>query len=339
MPEKSQLRFITYGILSLLLYACAVIAYASWSNQERMYTLQTEIDRRLLVVAKGLKYMLASDFHDRAVDVKSISFEEEMRNRRAMNDYARDTDFKYLYTLAEKDGKFFFSAPTVTEQEARELKSWYFYPYEDIPPEFVEAYKTGETVFVNYTDQWGTFRSVALPEDSPGGRRYLSCADYEITNLKALQTKNLMESIVTAAFFFLCSFPFIFVSWRFFGATTLRLRAMNEELTVHRDHLEELVHARTLELQTANERLRDELYERERVEQALQKEKRKLEEALVQVKTLSGLLPICSSCKKIRDDKGYWNQIESYIRDHSEAEFSHSICPECLQRLYPDLNT
>jgi len=60
-----------------------------------------------------------------------------------------------------------------------------------------------------------------------------------------------------------------------------------------------------------------------------------LQEALAKVKQLSGLLPICASCKKIRDDKGYWNQIESYIRDHSEAEFSHGICPECAAKLYP----
>ena len=60
-----------------------------------------------------------------------------------------------------------------------------------------------------------------------------------------------------------------------------------------------------------------------------------LQEALAKVKLLSGLLPICASCKKIRDDNGYWNQIESYIREHSEAEFSHGICPECAKKLYP----
>ena len=54
------------------------------------------------------------------------------------------------------------------------------------------------------------------------------------------------------------------------------------------------------------------------------------------MKKLGGLLPICASCKKIRDDKGYWNQIEEYIRDHSEAEFTHSICNECAEKLYPD---
>ena len=59
---------------------------------------------------------------------------------------------------------------------------------------------------------------------------------------------------------------------------------------------------------------------------------RELEDALAKVKTLSGMLPICASCKKIRDDKGYWMQIESYVRDHSEAEFSHGVCPECAKK-------
>lgn len=72
-------------------------------------------------------------------------------------------------------------------------------------------------------------------------------------------------------------------------------------------------------------------------EQSLQIEKNRLEAALSQIKTLSGLLPICANCKKIRDDQGYWNQIESYIRDHSDARFTHGICPECLKELYPEL--
>ncbi len=61
-----------------------------------------------------------------------------------------------------------------------------------------------------------------------------------------------------------------------------------------------------------------------------------LQQALANVKRLSGFLPICASCKKIRDDKGYWNQIEEYIRDHSEADFSHGICPDCVRTLYPE---
>ena len=77
--------------------------------------------------------------------------------------------------------------------------------------------------------------------------------------------------------------------------------------------------------------------QRKLIEEEREKLIKELKNVLDQVKQLSGMLPICSSCKMIRDDKGYWSQIESYIRDHSEAEFSHSICPECAKKLYPDV--
>jgi PAS domain S-box-containing protein len=64
---------------------------------------------------------------------------------------------------------------------------------------------------------------------------------------------------------------------------------------------------------------------------------RYLQEALSEIKTLSGMLPICVQCKKIRDDKGYWKQIEHYIAEHSDASFSHSLCPDCAAKLYPGL--
>ena len=68
----------------------------------------------------------------------------------------------------------------------------------------------------------------------------------------------------------------------------------------------------------------------------LEKSNAELQQALAQVNILSGLLPICSHCKKIRNDHGYWEQVEIYITEHSDAEFSHGLCPECLQQLYPE---
>jgi hypothetical protein len=67
----------------------------------------------------------------------------------------------------------------------------------------------------------------------------------------------------------------------------------------------------------------------------LQDTNNKLTESLAKVKVLSGLVPICSGCKKIRDDKGYWNQLETYVSKHSDAVFSHGLCPVCVKRLYP----
>jgi hypothetical protein len=66
--------------------------------------------------------------------------------------------------------------------------------------------------------------------------------------------------------------------------------------------------------------------------------KEALAKSLASVKRLTGLLPICSHCKKIRDDKGYWNQVEAYIQENSEARFSHGICKECAKEHYPDMD-
>jgi PAS domain S-box-containing protein len=78
--------------------------------------------------------------------------------------------------------------------------------------------------------------------------------------------------------------------------------------------------------------------ERKQAEEERDKLVAELQKVLSEVKTLQGFLPICSHCKKIRDDKGYWNQIEDYIHEHSEAEFSHSICKECAEKYYPDMD-
>ncbi|MGO9482028.1 MAG: two-component regulator propeller domain-containing protein [Candidatus Kryptoniota bacterium] len=78
-----------------------------------------------------------------------------------------------------------------------------------------------------------------------------------------------------------------------------------------------------------------------RVWQLLKREKElsdRIQEALAHIKTLGGLIPICSNCKKIRGDKGYWEHLEKYIQTHSEARFSHGLCPECMQKLYPEFD-
>ncbi len=81
----------------------------------------------------------------------------------------------------------------------------------------------------------------------------------------------------------------------------------------------------------------DEIERRKKLENEKEKLIAELQQALSEIKTLRGFLPICASCKKIRDDEGYWQQIEQYIQDRSDARFSHSICPECTKKLYPDL--
>lgn len=76
--------------------------------------------------------------------------------------------------------------------------------------------------------------------------------------------------------------------------------------------------------------------ELKRQRELLQKKNQELQDAIGQIKTLRGIVPICSFCKQIRNDKGYWQQVEEYIRNHSEAEFSHSVCPTCMKEQYGD---
>jgi ABC-type phosphate/phosphonate transport system substrate-binding protein len=93
----------------------------------------------------------------------------------------------------------------------------------------------------------------------------------------------------------------------------------------------------TLWTKKTNRLLNIEIIERKQIEREREKLIKQLQKSLAEIKTLSGLLPICSHCKKIRDDKGYWNQIEHYIHEHSDAEFSHGICEECAEKYYPDM--
>jgi hypothetical protein len=115
-----------------------------------------------------------------------------------------------------------------------------------------------------------------------------------------------------------------------------RLLQMESTIVGQISQLNQEVTNITRELQQKNQALLEAMEAQCRSEAAKEELIGRLQDALQQVKTLSGLLPICSSCKKIRNDKGYWQQLEGYIREHSEAEFTHSICPECMEKLYGD---
>ncbi|MCP4214363.1 MAG: hypothetical protein GY765_06885, partial [bacterium] len=115
-----------------------------------------------------------------------------------------------------------------------------------------------------------------------------------------------------------------------------RLRVHN--LKTREKRLQKMVEERTAELNRKNEQLKTEIGQRSKAEKEKEKLIDELRDALAKIKTLTGLIPICSKCKKIRDDKGYWQQVDVYIVKHSEVDFSHSLCPDCLDYLYPNIS-
>ncbi|MBA3015770.1 MAG: hypothetical protein KKD63_04360 [Proteobacteria bacterium] len=121
------------------------------------------------------------------------------------------------------------------------------------------------------------------------------------------------------------------------------LKNLNEKNTAEEalrqahDELETRVITRTQQLTQVNDTLNQEIETRRSAEKEKERLIEELTEALKQVKTLSGLLPICSSCRQIRDDNGKWHKVEDYFRTRTDAEFTHGICPKCAKQLYPDL--
>lgn len=117
-----------------------------------------------------------------------------------------------------------------------------------------------------------------------------------------------------------------------FNPSLVRLRVKNHlEMKRQKD----LLIARAAELQRLNSELAREVEERRCVQLANEQLIKELREANAEVKTLSGLLPICASCKQVRDDQGYWSQLETYLSNHTEISFSHGLCNECAHKLYP----
>jgi PAS domain S-box-containing protein len=90
---------------------------------------------------------------------------------------------------------------------------------------------------------------------------------------------------------------------------------------------------------TAHLVVMEDITQRKKIEEEKEELIFELQGAFSKINILKGFLPICASCKKIRDDKGYWNQLEAYLLNHSEATFSHGICPDCANELYPDLDS
>lgn len=115
---------------------------------------------------------------------------------------------------------------------------------------------------------------------------------------------------------------------------TAKLQKAQQKVEVYSKTLEQKVAERTAELLRTNEQLQNEVKIRKEAEAKKETVISDLQKTLKEVRALRGLLPICSTCKKIRDDKGYWNLLESYIEKHSDASFSHALCPDCSDELY-----
>jgi hypothetical protein len=147
----------------------------------------------------------------------------------------------------------------------------------------------------------------------------------------ALIQNRFLDSLALSAFFLLAYLAASFAVYPLRAVDLLRFG-----LYIAGGNIVGILMFKNLNLSRRREYIR--LFKEKHLNQELQQTVDQLRKAQQEVKTLQGLIPICSNCKRIRDDKGGWNQLEAYIQSHSEAKFSHGICPKCAQELYPELN-
>jgi len=256
-------------LMAIGFYAAGVIGYTAWSVRHVEQDTMRAIDDRLLIAAKSVKYMLAPDFHDRAVDENSIAKDEVEPNRVAVSSFAAETELGYVYALVEREGRLHFYTPIGTQEELKAQESRYSRPYEDVPADFVRAMRDELTLYTTHHDRRGTFRSVAVAEKSPGGRPYLACATREVGHLPSLRGSYYLKSALAASFFLALCLPFI-LSFRYtYRSYNTQLSIANRQLREAQSNLEGQVQQRTAELARTNTDLEQEISEHRRTEQAL----------------------------------------------------------------------
>jgi two-component system cell cycle sensor histidine kinase/response regulator CckA len=204
---KTQNRLLF--TITVIVYIIALFVYGLWDYTYRKNETIESIDTNLYNSAAALKYILPEDFHDRAIDEQAISIKQDKYIAHKLTKLIKETGFKYTYTIVKKGGKLFFIASDITADPKNKRGTFYFYPYEEADESFFKAFGQDTPTYKTVSDQWGTVRTVMVPEKSPGGINYLACADYDISYVNGLLQKNFLRSIATVLFFLLLSVPII----------------------------------------------------------------------------------------------------------------------------------
>jgi len=223
---------VLFYILLVILFIF-VMKYAA-----RVYATH-DMDRRLLTTARSIPYVLPDDYHDRAVNAGSISLEEYNQIERKLTEIAGFTGMKYIWTDVLVNGNVYLTSCNRTEQTDSEgLEIYYYMPYVDgVSGEEMSAFAGETPVFTNFTDRWGKFRAVFIPVYSPGGRKYLACAEFTLDYVETTVKKMAMYSSLVALFFFFAFVP-VFMSYVFNSKERAKeLKEKNSEIEKSEENL------------------------------------------------------------------------------------------------------
>lgn len=173
------------ALLATALYLLALVAVTVHSYHTARAGLFARLDRELTIAARGVPFVLADDFHDRALHATAITAAEDQRNIGALTALAQQGGFAYLYTMIERDGIPRLTASSASDEELTGGSAVrYFQPFEEGAALLAASRPDGGPVAVTHSDRWGTFRAVLLPRTSPGGRPYTVAAEFKTAQIQ-----------------------------------------------------------------------------------------------------------------------------------------------------------
>ena len=341
-----QKMFLSH-LLAILMVSGSIGTYFYWCAAGSLKgSLQARLRNSAALVARTFEGADLGALRG-AADTNSPRYVEYLRTLRGLR--ATNPDMAFLYLMRrDADGVRFVIDSDESNSEAPPGRL-----YTNSVPALLEGFQRPSVDPQIYTDEWGAFMSGYAPVRAGGGE-YLVGLDMRATevqrkfrNLQVSGTVSLCGAIALALLFSHLFGRRLLGNMRVFVNRCMAIAdgRYDERIELHTgDEMDQLVAAFNAmserlgqareENRQAKAQLEDRVRERTR---ELLDANGQLQHALDNVKRLSGLLPICASCKKIRNDQGYWTQLEEYMQAHSEATFTHGCCPECMRKLYPEL--
>lgn len=231
-----------YFYLALMIYILGIVGYLTASYFIEKRNVNKEINERLIKAAQSTDYLLPMNYHDRAISRNSINDIEFNEILQLLTFQANNYNIKYIYTLVEQNGKLYITSSSATNHEMRtgQNLSYYWQEYSEADKAFYKAFETNLNTFVEYTDRWGTFRTVIVPKISITGKKFLACADLDISYIDGLIWKNLIFIFFKALFFTLIILPLFHVLYKYHKKVTYDYKSELSKKELKVSHEEEL---------------------------------------------------------------------------------------------------
>lgn len=229
-----------YYLFAIAFYLFTVIIYVSLNYRSTKKEIFQRIDAQLTAAAYSIPQVLPNNFHERTLDKNSVSIHEDIENINRLTQQAKILHVKFIYSTIQHNNKVYFTACSTNDEELNtHTEVHYFDPYDDAPAGLLKAFSSGQINYDEYTDQWGTFRSVFIPLTTSNGHRYIAGADVDISFVEQQLNNALLNSMLQVLFHIVILLP-VFLLYR---------RHMNE-ITINQ---ELLIAQRTQELIAAKE--------------------------------------------------------------------------------------